>query len=187
MFKKIFVVFLSSTIIFTPLLAQTKGKAKGTAKPDPVEQVSTAPAVAAETPAPQAVILSTAVAALEDEGRVLNEAISSLNYKIEYLTSRNTQLNKDMDDLRETIKEQKSSIEELNTKQPQDEKLSEIETELSLVRTDLAQLKEDVGVVQSTEDKPKAEVQKEWYQADWVAPAGLGISVLALLVAVLRK
>ena len=48
-------------------------------------------------------------------------------------------------------------------------------------------MKEDVGVVQSTEDKPKPEDKKEWYQAEWVAPAGFGISALALLVAVFRR
>jgi len=92
-----------------------------------------------------------------------------------------------MDDLRDSLKEQKNSIAELNLLQPQEDRIKGIETELSLVRTDLAQLKEDVGVVQSSEDKPKPEEKKEWYRAEWVAPAGFGISVLAFLIAVFRK
>jgi peptidoglycan hydrolase CwlO-like protein len=161
MFKKIFVVLLSSTIISCPLLAQT-----------PSTETATG------------VKVSTGAAG---SFRELNSAIAGVNYKIEYLNARNNQLNKDMDDLRGSLKEQKNSISELNLGQPQEERIKGIETELSLVRTDLAQLKEDVGVAQSSADKPKPEEKKEWYQAEWVAPTGLGISVLALLIAVFRK
>lgn len=161
MTKKIFVVFLSSILISCPLLAQLPST--GTVSE---VDVSTAPA---------------------GSFRELNSAIAGVNYKIEYLNTRNNQLNKDVDDLRDSLKEQKNSLSLLSLRQPQEDRINEIETELSLVRTDLAQLKEDVGVVQSSEDKPKPEENKEWYQAEWVAPAGLGISALALLVAVFRK
>jgi len=161
MLKKIFAVFLGSILVSCPLLAE-------------MPSTGTVADVEVSTGTPGSF-------------RELNSAVAAVNYKIEYLNARNNQLNKDMDDLRDSLKEQKNSIAELNLLQPQEDRIKGIETELSLVRTDLAQLKEDVGVVQSTEDKPKPEEQKQWYQAEWVAPAGLGISVLALLVAVFRK
>ena len=106
MIKKIFVLFLSSMLVSCPLFAQTGHKAKVS---KPVEEVSTTTAQATEVPAVE-VVSSTAVAALEDTSKILTEAIAGLNYKLEYLTSRNTQLSKDMDDLRDALKEQKNSL-----------------------------------------------------------------------------
>jgi TolA-binding protein len=136
---------------------------------------STAPAgQAVETPAPA-------------QARSINTAISELNYKIEVIQGRYNSLGKDIEDLRKADRDQRQSISELGFQRPTAERIERMESELDLLRNDLAQCRENISFLKSggKGTPPEQEEKKPWsfIYEPWVAPASLGISILALLIA----
>lgn len=191
MFKK----FIAVTVSMTLLAALAPARGYAAAKGKTAEKKETSKAIANQDVIEAS--SAAAKAAAEKEARIdvqfkqTNNAIADLNYKIEYLNSRNNALSKDLDDLRTGMTEQKQSLAQIAMDRPGEERLNQLESEQSLIRADLAQLREDVGVMQSASDKqPKAAPEKqakEWWQEEWVAPAGFGIGALAFLIAVFKR
>ncbi|MFH1367722.1 MAG: hypothetical protein ABII64_01220 [Elusimicrobiota bacterium] len=166
----------------TPIKTEEKIIKKETSQPASTDTVKDA--------APQQTVIITTVPVVSEDYTQLNSAVAGLNYKIEYLNTRNTQLGKDIEELRLALQEQKRLIVEQGMRVPSEEKINEMESELSLFRSEQAQIREDIGVMKSSKIVREGEdiqQEKKWYEAEWVLPVVGGISVLALLVAVFRK
>jgi hypothetical protein len=114
--------------------------------------------------------------------RELTTAIGDLNYKIEIIQSRYLNLTRDIDELRKTDRTQMKLIAEQGLNIPDPQRLKSLDAELTLVRSDLAQVREEVSLLKgSARETTKVVPEEKWYQSPWVGVTALGLSIIALL------
>jgi|GEM_PF-4762237 len=131
-------------------------------------------------------ISSSASAALDAKDEQINNAISTLNYKLELVQSRYVSLSNQVDEL----SKRKGSLQNENQNY-ESTSITDLQSELKLMRSDIALLREDASIAkvnlngeQSNQDN--SESDNKWYESKWVAPCALAVSIIALLVAVVR-
>ncbi|MCK9583109.1 MAG: hypothetical protein M0Q46_05835 [Endomicrobiales bacterium] len=131
-------------------------------------------------------VSSSAPDALEAKDEQINNAISTLNYKLELVQSRYVLLSNQVDEL----SKRKVSLQNENQNY-EPTSIADLQSELKLVRSDLALVREDASIAKvnlngERNDENNSESNNKWYESKWVAPCALAVSVIALLVAVVR-
>lgn len=125
---------------------------------------------------------SVTIPSQNNDTKNLRSAMGELNYKIEYMQDRYNALERDLEDLRKADKEQRKMISEQSLQRGSNDRLKNLETESDLLRADLAQIKEDMGLM-----KPRANNQnidnegQPWYSWPYLPAISVVISLIALI------
>ena len=128
---------------------------------------------------PAHVAVSTMPAASYGE---LTAAISELNYKIEYLQGNYTRLTRDIDELRTADNEQKKLSLEQGFHRADPDRIKKLELQQDLLRTELANVCEDIGRVKTQAAETTKPRPGQWHQWPYLPAVSLAIALLALIL-----
>ena len=131
-------------------------------------------------------VSSAPIVVTDTKNDQINNAISTLNYKLELVQSRYVSLSNQVDEL----SKRKSNMQNENQSLNEPTSIADIQSELKLMRSEIAQIREDASIVKvNLDDKQNGEdsgSDKKWYDSKWVAPCAFAISVIAVFVAVIK-
>jgi molecular chaperone GrpE (heat shock protein) len=109
-------------------------------------------------------------------------AISDLNYKIELMQSRYLQLNDDLENLRNADSAIRKMIAEDRLNRPDDKKFKSLEAQVEVLRTDTAQIREEMAALRTEIDQQKEPTSTEdRLRSPWISLTALAFSIIALL------
>lgn len=111
----------------------------------------------------------------------LNSALGELNIKLEGIASQYIQLIQEIDKLYLADKDIRRIVIEQNVARPESARVGSLEKEMGLVRSELSQIREDVSLLNVKEPVKKRENEKSKHS--WLPIASIGLSIIALLVA----
>ncbi len=121
----------------------------------------------------------------------INMAVAELNRKITNLEINFEEYKRTsaLEKIKQQDQKSKQKIEEIETQQTSSEisdKVLTLETEISLVKKDLAMIREKLGVSQAKEAQKNNEEDKimKFLKSPWAVVTALGFSFLALIIAV---
>jgi len=113
-------------------------------------------------------------------------AISTLNYKIEYMQSRYNSLLNDMDDLRTKLKDVKRIVAEQGQNQVNVKRIVEIDMELAVIRSEIAQMRQDISKISATPPEAavpdEKDIKTKILKSPWLPVSAVVIAVISLLV-----
>jgi hypothetical protein len=122
--------------------------------------------------------------------RQVNAAIETLNYKIELIQGRYIQLGRDIEDVRAAERDQNKALVEQRLSLLDSRRLRSIDAELQMMRSDIAQLKEDVSLlnpgrprtgVEVAAAEPAGSEAAQWIRKNWLGASALFISLITLV------
>ena len=114
----------------------------------------------------------------------LSKALIELNEKLEMLWGEYLSMKQRLDESDQKNTQASNANPEQSIRE-RDRRFKDIETSLGLVRAEISQIREDIGVLKGRVKRgADGEVLSDpWYKAWWLPPAAAGVSVLALLLA----
>ncbi|MBN1822826.1 MAG: hypothetical protein JW803_00745 [Endomicrobiales bacterium] len=119
----------------------------------------------------------------DSEYRLLNTAISDLNYKLEMINRKCDLLSSDIEAVRAQVSAQKKMLGEGLMNIPDKKKIESLENESALMRSEITQIREDISVIKrGKKDVSVADERKEKVSVKWVAYAALGLALAAIIV-----
>ncbi|MBN1622197.1 MAG: hypothetical protein JW871_06365 [Endomicrobiales bacterium] len=113
----------------------------------------------------------------------LEKALFELNEKYESLWDKYVTLSNEFEELQVSSQKQNRLLLKQSLEQTDPERVKDIETSLGLIRSELTQIREDIGILKSEIDNKGTVSGKKWYKSKWVIISSFGASLLALLVA----
>jgi hypothetical protein len=116
-----------------------------------------------------------------DKIEELNRALFELNEKYENLWLKYVELGKELDKINEANKKQNNILIQQTAKQVDSKRVRDIETSIELMRSELSQIREDIGIIKS--DLEKKHYKKHWYTSKWFAFSSLGMGIITFLMA----
>ena len=123
--------------------------------------------------------------AANDGMKGINSAISDVNYKLELLRTRYIELNQEIEELKAADREMERELSGQKRSRPDPRKIDIMESELKLVRSEIAQAREDIALLKS-ESRRSAQEPREResvLHSPWLAVSSIGLSLLAILIA----
>jgi chromosome segregation ATPase len=178
------VLFICSNISYAQL--EHPQKSTHTLNTVIVSSVVAAGNIADNTERLKLVIISSISSVMDKKYSQINSAISEMNYKIAYLSSNCNTLDKQIEELKVVIQNQKKVNETIakNAVLPLEQKLKDMEISVSLMRTNLTQLQEDMALLKTNNIKDKekdSQDSQKWYKSYWVAVGAAALSFIAII------
>lgn len=148
----------------------------------------------AQEPAAAPAAPKTAASTPAGTEKSINTAIGDLNYKVEFMQQRYFQLNRDVEALQKISRDQQKSITDLSASGLTPEQISYLESELSLLRAELAQVREQISTMKSVPgiapesaaaaaDEPKIQtLGRKVLHSPWLSVAAIVLSLAALAI-----
>jgi chromosome segregation ATPase len=123
------------------------------------------------------------------ETKSINTAISDLNYKIELLHGRYTQLTQQIEELQTADRNLKKDIAVQQSGQSDPMELERLQSEVALVRSEMAQVREELTLLKQPAEEKKEKLSSsgeirsinDIIYASWLPAAAMGVALLALL------
>ncbi len=112
-----------------------------------------------------------------------NSVLSDLNYKIEYLSSRYNEITDEIEKLRAADREQRTLLLEQGLRRDEESKIQGLQLELSVIRAELGQLREDMELLKGKDAAGTTPSQRSWMASPWLPVSSLGVALLALIIA----
>ncbi|HBU69483.1 MAG TPA: hypothetical protein DEE98_03765 [Elusimicrobia bacterium] len=137
------------------------------------------------TTAQQQAVISTAAvaaAAFPREEREVNSALSDLNYKLEYLKGRYDSVSAEIEAMKKADRDLKKMISDQGALRLDQNRVKDLDAELGVIRSEIAQIREDVGYLKSMSAKSTEPSKTDILKSPWVTAGSFVLALLALLI-----